>query len=118
MRRRGALLTAGVICLFMSLVAVFGLEAGAVDEMDFWGGTLLLVMFADPGGDCLSLLFGTTGGGRVASGATIRCQVFPFWLRCDTVISVALLTAWLVTDFSKVIMWKGLTRRCRSASWG
>ena len=35
----------GAVTFVGSLSAVFGLSAGAVDELDFWGGTFLLVVF-------------------------------------------------------------------------
>lgn len=111
MQRRGALFTVGVICLLMSLVAVFGLEAGAVDEMDFWGGTLLLVMFGTLEAIVFAWIFGTDRGWEeLHSGATIRLpRFFRFVLRYVTPLYLlALLTAWLVTDFSKVIMLEGV----------
>jgi SNF family Na+-dependent transporter len=46
MKRKGSVAITGAISLVMCLVAVFGLSAGAVDEMDFWGGTFCLVIIS------------------------------------------------------------------------
>ena len=43
--RKKAVGVVGAITFVGSLTAVFGLAAGAVDELDFWGGTFLLVVF-------------------------------------------------------------------------
>ena len=37
--------TISTITFIGSLTAIFGLAAGTVDELDFWGGTFLLVVF-------------------------------------------------------------------------
>ena len=44
-RRRSLLLT-GLVCFLFSQLAIFGITKGFVDEMDFWGGNILLVIFA------------------------------------------------------------------------
>lgn len=41
--RKKSVTTVSTITFIGSLVAVFGLAAGAVDELDFWGGTFLIV---------------------------------------------------------------------------
>lgn len=42
--RKGAVATIGVISFIGGIVAIAGLAAGAVDELDFWGGSFLLVL--------------------------------------------------------------------------
>lgn len=41
--RKKSVTTVSTITFIGSLVAIFGLAAGAVDELDFWGGTYLIV---------------------------------------------------------------------------
>jgi hypothetical protein len=42
--RKGAVATIGVISFIGGIIAIAGLAAGAVDELDFWGGSFLLVL--------------------------------------------------------------------------
>jgi SNF family Na+-dependent transporter len=48
-----SVLTVAGFSLVVCLVAVFGLSAGSIDELDFWGGTFSLVVF----GTIESILF-------------------------------------------------------------
>lgn len=43
--RKKSVATISTITFIGSLTAIFGLAAGTVDELDFWGGTFLLVVF-------------------------------------------------------------------------
>jgi SNF family Na+-dependent transporter len=43
--RRKSVTTISTITFIGGLTAIFGLAAGTVDELDFWGGTFLLVVF-------------------------------------------------------------------------
>ena len=43
--RKKSVTTISTIIFIGSLTAIFGLGAGTVDELDFWGGTFLLVVF-------------------------------------------------------------------------
>ncbi len=42
--RKKAITATGTVTFLGSLVGIFGLAAGAVDELDFWGGSFLLVV--------------------------------------------------------------------------
>jgi SNF family Na+-dependent transporter len=44
--RREATLIFGALTFVLCHMAIFGLGAGVVDELDFWGGTFCLVLFA------------------------------------------------------------------------
>ena len=43
--RKKSVVTISTITFIGGLTAIFGLAAGTVDELDFWGGTFLLVVF-------------------------------------------------------------------------
>ena len=43
-QRKKAIAATGTVTFLGSLVGIFGLAAGAVDELDFWGGSFLLVV--------------------------------------------------------------------------
>lgn len=42
--RKGAVTTIGIVTFVGGLISIFGLAAGAVDELDFWGGCFLLIV--------------------------------------------------------------------------
>ena len=42
--RKGSIAATGSVTFLGGLVGIFGLAAGAVDELDFWGGSFLLVV--------------------------------------------------------------------------
>jgi len=111
LHRKGAVSITGAVCLVMGLVAVFGLEAGAVDEMDFWGGTLLLVVFGAFEAVVFAWLFGSKRGWKeLHEGSSIKLHpAFRFVLTWVTPIYlIVLLVAWLATDFGKVILLQGV----------
>ena len=105
MRRRTAVLSVGVFLLVGSLFAVLGLAAGAVDEMDFWGGSLFLIV----GGGLQAFLFAYVlreeGWKLMLEGSQLRV---PRWMRwvmkwVSPWYIVVMLVAWLATDGMDVI---------------
>lgn len=101
----------GVVALLMGLVAVFGLNAGAVDEMDFWGGTFALVVF----GTIEAILFGWVfgierGWDELQRGAHIRIpRIYRFIIKYVTpTYLLIVLGAWLYTDGVSVVLLKGV----------
>ncbi|MFP4014465.1 MAG: sodium-dependent transporter [Chitinispirillaceae bacterium] len=111
-RRRGSVAITASISLVMSLVAVFGVSAGAVDEMDFWGGTMLLVLFGTVEAVVFSWIFGAEKGWKeLMNGAHIRIpRFFKFVLKYVTpTYLIIILVAWLVTDGWNVISLAGIS---------
>ena len=105
MRRRTAVFSVGVFLLVGSLFAVLGLAAGAVDEMDFWGGSLFLIV----GGGLQAFLFAYVlreeGWKLMLEGSQLRV---PRWMRwvmkwVSPWYIVVMLVAWLATDGMDVI---------------
>ncbi|MBN1901030.1 sodium:calcium symporter, partial [Candidatus Sumerlaeota bacterium] len=43
--RKRSVLISGAVCFIFSQFVIFGITKGFLDEMDFWGGTYLLVLF-------------------------------------------------------------------------
>jgi len=75
-RRRAVAVTAWV-CFLMSQLAIFGLKDGAVDILDFWGGTLALVVFALIELILFGWVFGIDRGwNELHLGAEIRIPAF------------------------------------------
>ncbi len=56
--RKKSVSTIGVITLIGGLVTIFGLAAGAVDELDFWGGNFLLVLLGTIQAFIFAFVFG------------------------------------------------------------
>lgn len=75
--KRKAVLLLGLVCFLYSQTAVFFIGKGIVDELDFWGGTFLLVLF----GALEAIIFGWIYGidrawKEMHNGADIRVPVF------------------------------------------
>jgi hypothetical protein len=101
----------GLLSLGMGCVAVFGLSAGAVDEMDFWGGTFCLVVFGAIEAVVFAWVFGIDRGWEeLQRGAHIKLpRVYRFVLAYVTpVYLLVLLGAWMVTDGWGVITLTGV----------
>ena len=110
-RRKRAVLIVTAISLLLSAVAVLGLDAGAVDEMDFWGGTCLLVVFGTVEAFIFSWIFGIDRGWEeLGHGAHITLpRLFKFIMKYITPFYLCvILIAWLVTDGWKVITLKNI----------
>jgi len=56
--KKEAVLVFGLVTYLLCHLAIFGLGSGVVDELDFWGGTLCLVLF----GTIETILFGWVYG--------------------------------------------------------
>ncbi|MFP4164856.1 MAG: sodium-dependent transporter [Chitinispirillaceae bacterium] len=111
-KRRGSVAITAAISLFMSLVAVFGVSAGAVDEMDFWGGTMLLVLFGTVEAVIFSWIFGAERGWKeLLSGAQFNIpKVFKYIIKYVTpTYLILILVAWLITDGWDVITLAGIS---------
>lgn len=105
LKRRTAICSVAIFQLVGSLLAIFGLAAGAVDEMDFWGGSMLLII----GGTLQAFLFAFVlrdeGWKLMMEGSHLH---IPAWVRfvmkwVTPFYLVAMLFAWLVTDGWAVI---------------
>lgn len=100
-RRRGSVAIAGTTSLVMGLLAVFGLAAGVVDEMDFWGSTFLIVLFGTVEAVIFSWIFGTDRGWKeLQEGAQFKIPVvFKYIMKFVTpTYLILILVAWLFTD--------------------
>jgi len=105
--RQGSVgLVAAVVFLF-SQAAIFGLKYGVVDEMDFWGGNFLLVLF----GLIEVLFFGWIFGiqrawDEINRGAEIVIpRIFRFIIRYVTPLYMLIILGWFIhSNFRSVFL--------------
>jgi NSS family neurotransmitter:Na+ symporter len=84
LNRRQSVVWIGLLCFLMSQLAIFGLRYGVLDEMDFWGGTFLLVVF----GLIEAVIFSWIFGFDFSRAAWKELAVFA--------LCAVTLTAWLI----------------------
>ncbi len=79
--RRKAVRVFGVVTFLLTHLVVFGLSRGVVDEMDFWGGTFALVLFATIESILFAWVFGMEKGWReIHRGAEIQVPRIFRWI--------------------------------------
>ena len=111
MSRKNANLFVLAIAFVMCLFAVFGFDAGAFDEMWFWGGTFLLVLVGAIESIVFSCFWGVdTGWKELHEGSNIKVPKFyKFILKYITpLFLVTILIWWFSTDFINTITLKGM----------
>lgn len=104
--KKKAVSIVAAISLVMGAIAIFGLGAGAVDEMDFWGGTFALVLFGAIEAVIFAWIFGgKRGWDELKKGAEIKLpDVFRYVLQYVTPIYlIVLLVGYFATEFIHVI---------------
>ena len=110
-KRKGSVLATAALSFVMCCVGVFGLSAGVIDELDFWGGTFALVLFGTIEAILFAWVFGIDKGWEeLNNGAHIRLPgFFKFIIKYVTpVYLIAILTGWLFTDGWGFITLKGI----------
>jgi len=100
-----------VVSLVFCLYVVFGLDAGALDEFDFWGGTFILVVVAAIEAIYFSWLTDFERNWKeLHEGALIKIpNAYKFIMKyiTPTFLLVVLFT-WLITDYTNVIFLKNV----------
>ncbi|HUT85985.1 MAG TPA: hypothetical protein VMW66_04015 [Elusimicrobiales bacterium] len=102
-------------------IVIFGLKAGALDEMDFWGGTLGLPLFALIEVILFVWVFGSKNAWKqVMMGAQRKMpKIFLYILKYVTpVYLLAILVAWTVQYGISSIMLKGVPAQHLPWRWG
>ena len=70
--RKGAVATIGTISFIGGIIAIAGLSAGAVDELDFWGGSFLLVLL----GTIQAIVFAMVLGRKKSANVPNESEAF------------------------------------------
>jgi SNF family Na+-dependent transporter len=111
--RRKAVLVFGAVTFALCHLAIFGLARGAVDELDFWGGTFCLVVF----GLVETVLFGWVfamdrAWTELHAGSDLAIpRVYRFVIRYVTpLFLLAILVFWFAQDGLPLLLLKGVPR--------
>ncbi len=104
-RRKAALIFTGV-AFILCQPAIFFLKNGVVDELDFWGGTFCLVLFATIEVILFSWVFGMDKAwAEVHHGADMKIpEIYKFIIKYVTpLFLLTILGAWFYQDWIKII---------------
>ena len=110
-KRGRAVLIFGAVAFILCHPAIFFLKNGVVDELDFWGGTLCLVVFATVEVILFSWVFGMENAwSEVHHGADMEVpKIYKFIIKYITpLFLITILGAWLYQDWLKVIFMEGV----------
>jgi SNF family Na+-dependent transporter len=123
--RRKSILALGAMCFIMCQLSIFGLKYGVVDDLDFWGGTFLIVLFGFIQIMIFSWCFGLEdawkkrdfkkilsldeGWKELNMGSYIKVHpLFKYVIKFVTPLYIgAILVVWFYQKFIDVILLKG-----------
>jgi SNF family Na+-dependent transporter len=120
-KRQKATLVLGALAFFACLPAIFFLGHGFVDELDFWGGTFFLVVFATIEVFVFSWILGIDRGfSELHKGALIKVpRVFRFILKYVTpVYLLILLGVWSYQQLIPVLFMSNYNKADHPYIWG
>jgi SNF family Na+-dependent transporter len=92
--------------------AIFFLKNGVVDELDFWGGTFFLVLFATIETVLFAWVFGMENAwDEIHKGADMRIpKVYKFIIKYITPLFLFfILGVWFVQEWIPIILMKGVS---------
>lgn len=107
--RKGAVLVLAAVCFLFSQFAVLFLAKGAVDELDFWGGSFLLVLCALIEVVIFAWIFGIDNAWKeIHVAADIRLPAFfkPVIKYVTPALLLAILGVWTVQQIVPTILMK------------
>jgi len=109
--KRDAVLLFGTITFILCQPAVFLLANGVVDELDFWGGTFCLVLFATIETVLFSWVFGIDKAWEeIHHGAAMKIpKIYKFIVKYVTpVFLIVILASWFYQDGISTILMKNV----------
>jgi len=110
-KRETAVRMFGVVAFILCQPVVFLLGKGVVDELDFWGGTFCLVLFATVEVILFTWVFGIDKAWEhMHHGAMLRIpKIYKYIIKYVTpLFLLSILGFWLIQDGIPVIMMKGV----------
>jgi len=102
-----------IVCFALSHLAIFFLSKGAVDELDFWGGTFALVVFATVETILFAWIFGIDKAWEeMHSGSDIKIPViYKFIIRYITPLFLLLILGfWTYQQAIPTLLLKGVAK--------
>ncbi|MFC1454348.1 sodium-dependent transporter [Verrucomicrobiota bacterium] len=106
----------GVIAFILCQPCIFLLGKGVVDELDFWGGTFLLVVFATIEVILFAWVFGMDKAwDEIHRGADLKLPRFYKWIikYVTPLFLLFILGAWFWQEWAPIIFMKNVTPDCR-----
>ena len=119
--RRQATLGLGTVAFIASQPAIFFLSHGFVDELDFWGGTFFLVVFATIETILFAWVLGVDKGWEeMHAGSQLRIPTFYKWVikYVTPLYLLVLIVVWSWQQFIPTIAMKGVDPANRPYVWG
>jgi SNF family Na+-dependent transporter len=119
--RRASTLVLGAITFLACQPVIFFLSHGFLDELDFWGGTFFLVVFATIETLLFVFLFGMEKGwDEMHVGAKLRIpRFYKFIIKFVTpAYLLILLGVWTYQQFIATILMKGVADADKPYVWG
>jgi len=111
LKRNKAVFIFGLVAFVLCHIPVFFLKNGVVDELDFWGGTFFLVVFATIEVILFSWIFGMENAWKeIHHGADMEVpKVYKFIIKYITpLFLLVILSLWLIQDWIPVIFMKNV----------
>jgi len=110
--RKKAVTIFGVVSFLLCQPAIFFLGRGVVDELDFWGGTFFLVLFATIEVILFAWVFGMEGAwSEIHKGADMRVpKIYKFIIKYITpAFLFAIFGMWFAQEWLPVIFMKNVS---------
>lgn len=110
--RKKAVTIFGIISFILCQPAIFFLSRGVVDELDFWGGTFFLVLFATIETILFAWVFGMEKAwDEIHKGADMRVpKVYKFIIKYVTPLFLfVILGMWFVQEWLPIIFMKNVS---------
>ncbi|MDD4909719.1 MAG: sodium-dependent transporter [Candidatus Omnitrophica bacterium] len=110
--RKKAVSIFGIVCFILCQAAVFFLARGVVDELDFWGGTFFLVVFAAVETILFAWVFGIERAwDEIHKGADMAVpRVYRFIIKYITpAFLFIILGAWFYQQWIPIILMRGVS---------
>lgn len=119
--RKNATITLGVITFLASMPAIFLIKYGVIDEIDFWGGTVVLILFATI--EIFIFLFAlkfAKGWKEMQLGALLKIpKIYKFIIKYITpAFLLILLAVWTYQQFIPTIFLEGVSDENKPYIWG
>ena len=108
--KKKAVIIFGIACFMLCQPAIFFLKNGVVNELDFWGGTFCLVLFATVETILFGWIFGIEKAWEeIHHGADMRVpKIYKFIIKYITPLFLFLILGfWFYQEGAPVILMKG-----------